>query len=92
MTLQIKKEATSITIDYESGNVSVLTKELLIETDTNDIVKELDTNRTSYMPAEHRKPALLEALESNVDARQIIDNFWTVKYMESKKVAEDDDA
>lgn len=89
MALEIRKELIEVSINYDNGHVSVLTKDILFDSATNTKVKDLEINRTGYMPSENRKAALLEAVKDKKDIKQLIDDLWTPDYINKKKPKED---
>lgn len=81
MALETRKELIEVSINYDNGHVSVMTREILFDTDSNEKVQDLELNKTGYMPSQHRKQTLLEVLNDRPDIKKTIDELWTVDYM-----------
>jgi hypothetical protein len=83
MALDRVKQITQITIDTESGNITVYTNECVVNGADSIIVGQ---HVAGYMPSHSRKPALMDALSDLPAIKSMINGLWSEEYILSKKV------
>lgn len=71
-----------ILIDCETGHVSVRKKTYLQE---GEILTPMGESNDGYMPASHRKQALIDALADRPLEQAYFDALWTPEYMAQKE-------